>query len=106
MVFEERGDHGYKYQIILQKGFVIDPISKRNGIMDIGIANGKIVEIAPEINPTLAEKILTCTDYMIPGLVDLHTHASAWLGGKYGHRCLCQAGVTLHWICPGLLKVS
>jgi hypothetical protein len=85
----------YKYQIILQKGFVIDPISKRNGIMDIGIANGKIVEIAPEINPTLAEENFDLHGlHVIPGLVDLHTHASAWLGGKYGHKMLAQAGVT------------
>ncbi|KJS20575.1 MAG: hypothetical protein VR72_14375 [Clostridiaceae bacterium BRH_c20a] len=85
----------YKYQILLQKGFVVDPVSKKNGVMDIGIADGKIIEIAPEINPALAEENFNLHGlYVVPGLVDLHMHASAWLGGKYGHKMLAQAGVT------------
>jgi len=85
----------YKFQILLQKGHVVDPISKKNGVMDIGIAGGKIVEIAPEINPALAEENFNLNGmYAVPGLVDLHTHASAWLGGRYGHKMLAQAGVT------------
>lgn len=86
---------GYKYDALLKNGMVVDPVTDREGIMDVGICQGKIIEIAPEINPTLAEENIDLKGYyVIPGLVDLHMHASAWLGGKYGHKMLAQAGVT------------
>lgn len=85
----------YKYDLILQKGYVVDPTSKRDGIMDIAIAAGQIVEIAPEINSTLAAENFDLQGYyVLPGLVELHMHASAWLGGRFGHKMLVQAGVT------------
>jgi len=85
----------YKYDILLKKGTVVDPITDREDIMDVAIADGKIVEIAPEINPTQAEENFDLQGYyVVPGLFDLHMHASAWLGGKFGHKMLAQAGVT------------
>ena len=85
----------YKYDVVLKKGKVIDPTTNLNGVMDIGIKEGKIVEIAPEISETLAlENFDVAGLYVVPGIIDIHTHSSAWLGGKFGHKMLAQAGVT------------
>jgi cytosine/adenosine deaminase-related metal-dependent hydrolase len=85
----------YRYDLLLQKGTVVDPVTQRDGIMDVAISDGKIVEIAPEINPASAKELFDLSGYhVIPGLVDLHIHASAWLGGRFAHKMLAQAGIT------------
>ena len=74
---------------------MIDPVTKLNGVMDMCIKEGKIIEITPEINATLAEENFDISGYyVVPGLVDLHVHASSWLGGKYAHKMMALAGVT------------
>ena len=68
----------YKYDVVLKKGKVIDPTTNLNGVMDIGIKEGKIVEIAPEISETLAlENFDVAGLYVVPGIIDIHTHSSA-----------------------------
>lgn len=85
----------YKYDILLKNGNVVDPVTKLNGIMDIGIKDGKIIEISPEISAILAEENFDLSGhFVVPGLIDLHVHASTWLGGKYAHKMMALAGVT------------
>lgn len=85
----------YKYDVILKGGTVVDPVTKLNEIQDVGIKDGKIIEIKESINPCLAEESFELAGYYVmPGIVDLHVHSSAWLGGRYGHKMLAQAGVT------------
>lgn len=85
----------YEYDILLKNGLVVDPITKLNGIKDIGIKDGKILKIDDNISATESEDSYDLKGLLVvPGLVDLHMHASAWLGGKYGHKMLAQAGVT------------
>lgn len=85
----------HRYEALLKNGTVVDPTTKRDGVMDVGIAGGKIVDIAPDIDPTLAEEVFDVRDcHVVPGIIDLHMHASAWLGGKWGHRMMAQVGVT------------
>ena len=77
----------YKYSYILMNGTVIDPANQRNGVMDIAVADNKIANIAKEIDPTLARDCFDATGkFILPGIIDLHVHASAWLGGKFGHK--------------------
>ena len=85
----------YKYDVVLKSGIVIDPVTKLNRVMDIGIKEGKIIEIAPEISAALARENFDLAGlYVVPGIIDIHIHASAWLGGKFAHKMLAQAGVT------------
>lgn len=85
----------YKYDVILKGGSLVDPVTKLNARKDMAIKDGQIVEIKEDINPSLAEESFDLQGYhVIPGIVDLHTHASEWLGGKYGHKMMAQAGVT------------
>jgi len=85
----------YEYDIILKNGLVVDSVTKLNEVKDIGIKDGKIVVIDDNISSTKAEESFDLKGLIVvPGLVDLHMHASTWLGGKYGHKMLAQAGVT------------
>ena len=85
----------YEFDVIIKNGLVVDPNTDLNDIKDIGIKDGKIAKIDDNISATTAEESFDVNGMLVvPGLVDLHMHASTWLGGKYGHKMLAQAGVT------------
>jgi dihydroorotase-like cyclic amidohydrolase len=80
---------------LLKNATVVDPVNIRNAVMDVAVADGKIVEITTEMNPELAREWVDLSGfYLIPGIIDLHVHASSWLGGRYGHKMMALAGVT------------
>jgi hypothetical protein len=63
--------------------------------MDLAISGGQIVEVAPELDPAQAKELIdTIGLYVVPGIIDLHVHASSWLGGRFAHKMLALAGVT------------
>jgi cytosine/adenosine deaminase-related metal-dependent hydrolase len=85
----------HRYDILLKNGMVVDPATKREGIMDVAVAGGKIANIAPDIDPTLAEELFDLRGFhVVPGIIDLHMHASAWLGGKWAQKMMAEVGVT------------
>ena len=85
----------HRYDALLKNGMVVDPTTKREGIMDVAVAGGKIADIAPGIDPTLAEALFDVGGYhVVPGIIDLHMHASAWLGGRWAHKMMAEVGVT------------
>lgn len=85
----------YRYDMLLKNGIVADYATDTEACLDVGIKDGKIVELAPELNPSNAEEIFDVAgQYVVPGIIDLHTHVSAWIGGRYGHKMMAQAGVT------------
>jgi hypothetical protein len=84
-----------KYEILLQGGTVVDPVSQVEGVRDMAISAGKIAEIGQSIDPSqAAQRFDLHGQYVVPGIIDLHTHQSAWLGGRFGHKMLALAGVT------------
>lgn len=84
-----------RHDILLKNATVVDPVNIRNAVMDVAVADGKIVEITTEMNPELAREWVDLSGfYLIPGIIDLHVHASSWLGGRYGHKMMALAGVT------------
>jgi hypothetical protein len=84
-----------KYDILLRGGIVVDPVNRSTEVADVAIANGKIMEIGANLDPGRAnESIAVAGKHVLPGIIDLHVHASAWLGGRYGHRMMAAAGVT------------
>lgn len=85
----------YRYDILLKNGTVVDYATDREGFMDVGIKDGKIVALGPEIDPAQAQESFEVNgQYVVPGIIDVHTHISAWIGGRYGHKMMAQAGVT------------
>jgi cytosine/adenosine deaminase-related metal-dependent hydrolase len=84
-----------EYDILLKHGTVVDPSSGRVEVADLAVAGGMIVEVAPDLDPTRTRQLFDLTGLVVvPGIIDLHTHISAWLGGRPGHKMLAQVGVT------------
>jgi dihydroorotase-like cyclic amidohydrolase len=85
----------YKYDLVLKNGYLVDPVNNQEGPADIGISAEKVAEVSPDIDPTQALDSFDLSGlHVVPGIIDLHVHASAWLGGRFGHKMLAQAGVT------------
>jgi dihydroorotase len=72
-----------KVDILIKGGHVIDP---KNGIdreMDVAIAGGRILDVAPDITSGNASQVINATGlYVVPGLIDPHTHV--FVGSKEG----------------------
>jgi dihydroorotase len=68
-----------KYEVVIKGGHVLDPGQGLDGLMDIGIAGGRITAIAPHIPDSEAARIVEVRGsnrYVLPGLIDLHTHVA------------------------------
>ena len=84
-----------RYDILLRRGTVVDPTTGRDGLLDLAIAGGKLAEIGPDLDPSQAAQVFDVPGcHVVPGIIDLHMHASAWLGGRSAHTMMAQVGVT------------
>jgi dihydroorotase len=71
------GLSGFAQQIdlLLKGGHVIDPKNHIDSPMDVAISAGKIVQVAANIAPDLAKKVIDVKGfYVTPGLIDMHAH--------------------------------
>src|SRR5260370_18236673 len=68
------------YDLILRNGHVIDPSRNIDGVMDIGIADGRIAAVEEKLAAPagVPERDVTGR-YVCPGLIDLHGH---WYEGS------------------------
>jgi len=79
----DRTVQAQKVDILLKGGHVIDPKNGINEKMDVAIAGGKIIEVAPDIASGNAKKVIDAFGlYVVPGLIDPHTHV--FVGSKDG----------------------
>jgi dihydroorotase len=64
-----------KYDLLLTGGDVIDPGAGLRGVMDVGIAGGKIVAVAPSLPANESLRAISVKGRLVmPGLVDMHAH--------------------------------
>ncbi len=64
-----------RYDILLTGGTVIDPLGSLNDQFDVAIVDGKIVDVAKNIDPQKAARTIAVPGkYVVPGLVDIHAH--------------------------------
>ena len=71
-----------QYDLLLKNATVVDPVNNRNAVLDVAVADGTIAGIAPEMNTNNSRESIEVTGfYLVPGIIDLHVHASSWLGG-------------------------
>ena len=69
--------------ILLKGGHLIDPKNSIDSPMDIAIAGGKIIRVAPDISPRDAKRTIDVKGlYVTPGLIDIHTHV--FVGSNQG----------------------
>ena len=60
--------------ILIKNGHVADPLTGRNGIYDVLVADGRIEKVEKEIRAD-AEKVIDAGGcYVMPGFIDLHVH--------------------------------
>jgi dihydroorotase len=88
--------HGFaapkiKYDLIVKGGRVVDPFEKLNAIRDVAITDGRIVAVSTHISAHATKTIDARGILVVPGLIDIHTHATRTQQGS----ALCLAdGVT------------
>ena len=80
-----------KYDLIVKGGRVIDPSRKLNAIRDVAIADGRIAAVKPNITADAADVLDARGKLVVPGLIDIHTHATRTADGP--GLCLAD-GVT------------
>ncbi len=72
-----------EYDLLLKGGHVIDAKNNIDALMDVAIRDGKIAKVAKTIPASTAIKTVNVTGmYVVPGLVDIHTHVYAGTGEK------------------------
>ncbi len=85
------------FDLLLKNGSVIDPGQGIEGVLDIAVADGKIVAVRPDIPVSEAARVLNMSGSLVaPGLFDCHTHVywgATSIGGWPDETCLPH-GVT------------
>ena len=62
--------------LLLKGGHVLDPRNRIDAVMDVAIAKGTIVQVAPDISALRAKTVVDVGGmYVTPGLIDMHVHA-------------------------------
>src|SRR5690349_21686967 len=85
------------YDLVIRGGRVIDPSLGLDAVRDVAIAKGKIAVVDQNIAGDAAETIDAGGKLVVPGLIDIHTHAGR---SKEGPTMLLQDGVT-GWVDAG-----
>lgn len=69
------------YDLVIKGGHVIDPASGVNAVRDVAVAGGKIAAVAATIEAGGAQTVNAAGKYVIPGMIDIHSHAGDTQGG-------------------------
>lgn len=72
------------YDILIKGGRVIDPSQAINDRRDVGLKDGKVAAMAPDIDRSGARTVIDAAGLLVtPGLVDIHVHIH-WGVSHYG----------------------
>jgi dihydroorotase len=71
------------FDLVLKGGRVIDPAQGIDGIRDVGITDGKIAAIAPDLSGG-ATSVDVHGALVLPGLIDTHAHVFRHVTGRFG----------------------
>ena len=85
------------YDLIIKGGRVIDPSMRLDAIRDVAIAGNRIAAVEANITAAAAETIDASGKLVVPGLIDIHTHAARTAGGPG----LCLADGVTGWVDAG-----
>ncbi len=63
------------FDIIIKGGHVIDPKNNLDAVMDIAVNEGKIVQVAKNIDAAKGKQVVDAKGmYVTPGIIDIHAH--------------------------------
>ncbi len=80
------------YDLLIRGGTLIDPANGVNGQLDVALSNGRVAALLEPGSPAAAgEEIDAAECYVVPGLIDIHTHV---------FKDLSIFGVEADDICP------
>jgi dihydroorotase len=85
------------YDLIIKGGRVIDPSIGLDAVRDVAILRGRIAAVETSIGTDAAETLDARGRIVVPGLIDIHTHAGS---SKDGPPMCLQDGVT-GWVDAG-----
>jgi dihydroorotase len=88
---------GARYDLIIKGGRVIDPSLRINGVRDVAISMGRIAAVEENIATGAADMIDARGKLVVPGLIDIHTHAARTKEGPG----LCLADGVTGWVDAG-----
>ena len=87
-----------KYDLILSGGTVLDPANDFEGIADVGVKDGLISRVAPDLDPFDAEETVDMSGrWVMPGQIDTHAHVAGLARNwdpALGYAMLARAGTT------------
>jgi dihydroorotase len=86
-----------RYDLMIKGGRVIDPSVRLDAIRDVAISGGRIAAVEANIAAEAADTIDARGKLVVPGLIDIHTHAAR---SAEGPGLVLQDGVT-GWIDAG-----
>ena len=93
-----------KFDLLVKGGFLIDYASRKEGRFDVALEGGRVVEVAPDLNPDQAGEVFDAGGkWVFPGLVDTHVHLTP-SRRAVGFPMLARAGVTCCLECGGFIE--
>jgi dihydroorotase len=83
------------YDLLLTDGHVVDPAAEIDGVRDVAIRNGRIARVAVSIPAQSAKRTINVKGlYVVPGLVDIHSHQYGYSGALFPDDVALPAGTT------------
>ena len=87
-----------QYDLILSGGTILDPKNGFEGRADLGIRNGLVERVEPELDPTRAGDLIDVSGlWVMPGQIDTHAHVAGLARNwdpAIGYGMLARAGTT------------
>lgn len=80
------------HDLILTGGHLLDPANNADGPAELGIRDGRISEVG-RVTSGARRTIEVAGHFVLPGIIDSHTHLSRHFGSAEGHRMVAATGV-------------
>ena len=82
------------YDMLIRNGTVIDGTGNPGFRADVAVKDGRIVQVAPQIDGSASEEIDATGLLVTPGFVDIHTHYDGQVSWDSDLAPSCYQGVT------------